>query len=485
MRSLSVRAKLTLWYLAVISTALLFFGLLSFGALRYALTKLKHSTLSRREQRLVLFLDQNKQKHSDALLSEQLENYVLITHEGNLFQIRDLQGSLIFPLNPAGAAWLPHPATECAQPAFGDLISDGQPLMVVCHTILLDERPVRLYIGGSLEDDMYLLSIYRKTLLLLVPCLLGVAAVGGYFLSRHAMRPVDRMTKAALNIGVGNLSSRLPVPSARDELWSLAIAWNQLLDRLEGAVARLSKFSADASHDLRTSITVILATAQLSLGRLRSEEEYRSHLDRIVDECQIATTLLDSLLSLARSGNFVHEVALQRINVTELVISSCRRVENLAESGGIILDWKLPEEDLFIEGDELLLQRLLGILLDNAIKFTPACGEVFVEACSSQGDVLLTVRDTGVGMSENVSHRIFDRFYQVDLRERTDPVGSGLGLAIAKWIAEAHHAELCVESTPMKGSKFQLRFPSGTSLHSGLPVRIDDLSDAVIIGVRN
>jgi hypothetical protein len=116
MRSLSIRAKLTLWYLAVISTALFIFGLLSFGALRYGLLKVKRSTLNRREQRLLLFLEQNRQKHVPAPLSEQLESYALITHEGNLFQIRDLQGDLIFPLNPAGAAWLSHPATECAQP---------------------------------------------------------------------------------------------------------------------------------------------------------------------------------------------------------------------------------------------------------------------------------------------------------------------------------------------------------------------------------
>lgn len=123
-RSLSIRAKLTLWYLAVISTALLVFGLLFFEALRYALLKVKQSTLKRREQRLILFLEQNRQKHAPALLSEQLENYALITHEGNLVQIRDLQGGLVFPLNPA-TAWLSNPVTECAQPVFRDVTVGG------------------------------------------------------------------------------------------------------------------------------------------------------------------------------------------------------------------------------------------------------------------------------------------------------------------------------------------------------------------------
>src|SRR6202012_5440433 len=112
--------------------------------------------------------------------------------------------------------------------------------------------------------------------------------------------------------------------------------------------------------------------------------------------------LLDALLSLARSDNFVHEVAFQRINVSELVVRGCRRVEDLAESGGIILDWRLPAHDLFIEGDEVLLQRLLGILLDNAIKYTPQFGEIVVEVCDTESTVILPVRDTGIGMSEDV-----------------------------------------------------------------------------------
>jgi two-component system, OmpR family, heavy metal sensor histidine kinase CusS len=471
MRTLSIRAQLTLWYLAVLSTALLLFGLLSFGALRYALLQVKRSTLIHREQRLMLFLERSRQESSSTVLPERLQSYAVIAHEGNLFQIRGLDGRLLFPLLPTSAGWLPHPATGCGTPIFGELIVNGQTVTVMCHTALLDGRPVRIYIGGSLEEEEYILRIYRKALLLLLPCLLGLAGWGGYFLSRHAMRPVDRMTKAAFDIGIGNLSSRLPMPSAQDELWSLAHAWNQLLDRLEGAVSRLSEFSADASHDLRTSITVILATAQLSLHRRRSEQEYRDDLDRIVGECRTASTLLDALLSLARSDNFVHEVALQRINVAELVVAGCRRVEDLAESSGILLDWRLPTEELFIEGDESLLQRLLEILLDNAIKYTPEHGEILVEIASMSSGVLLTVRDTGIGMSEVVRRHIFERFYQADLRERKDQAGSGLGLSIARWIAEAHRAELAVESRPLKGSEFRVLFPTAASIHGGNVVR--------------
>jgi signal transduction histidine kinase len=301
-----------------------------------------------------------------------------------------------------------------------------------------------------------------------MPGLLILSFVSGYFLSRHALKPVDRVTRAALGIGIGNLSERLPVPLAKDEIQDLAVAWNQLLARLEAAVSRLSQFSADASHDLRTSITVMLATAQLSLHRHRSEEEYRDALNKIVMECRTASTLLDALLSLAQSDNFIHEVAFKKIDLCELVVSGCRRVEDLAESSGILLDWYLPAETIHIEGDELLLQRLLGILLDNAIRYTPESGEIRAEVSLVADNAFVTVRDTGVGMSEDVRLHIFNRFYQADLRERKSTAGSGLGLSIGRWIADAHGAELTVESTPLEGSVFQIKFPVKVGvLHSG------------------
>lgn len=458
MRDLSVRAKLTLWYLLVTFAGLLLFGVLSYGALRFALFQGKKSHLRGREQRLIQFLENNKAEHTPLPLSEQLHNYAIVTHEGNLFEIRNPNGSLLFPLMVNTSDRILPDSRNCTQTVFFFQQLEHLPAMVMCHSILLNGQPVRLYLGGLLDEEFYMLRIYRNALLLLMPGLLSLAAISGYLLSRHALKSVDRMTKAAVNIGIGNLSARLPVPSAKDEIQHLAVAWNQLLGRLETAVSRLSKFSADVSHDLRTSITVILATAQLSLHRRHSEEEYREDLNRVVTECRTASTLLDALLALARSDTFSHEVAFQRINICELVVNGCRRVEDLAESSGIMLDWHLPEEAAYIEGDELLLQRLLGILLDNAIKYTPEHGEIRAAVSRTENEVVVTVCDTGIGMSEDVRQRVFERYYQADLRERKTQAGNGLGLAIARWIADAHQAELTVQSIPLNGSVFQVKF---------------------------
>lgn len=458
-RSLSIRARLTLWYLIVTFAGVVLFGVTSYGVLHYALLQEKKTHLLGREERLIRLLEENKARHVANSLDEQLNNYALVTHEGNLFQLRNPDGSLLFPAGATDKAWAFTDSENCRDRSFRVVLLDGSPLMAMCHAMAFDGRDVRLFLGGSLAEEFDILRIYRNALLFLLPGLLILSSFCGYFLSRRAMEPVDRMTKAAIGIGIGNLSARLPVPAAKDEVQQLAEAWNQLLDRLEAAVSRLSQFSADVSHDLRTSITVMLATAQLSLNRHHTEQEYREDLDRIVTECRSAATLLDALLSLARSENFIHEVSFQRIDLCELVVSGCRRVEDLAESSGILLDWKVPAEPVFIDGDKLLLQRLLGILLDNAIKYTPELGEIHAEVAAGAGEAVVTVRDTGIGISRDVREQIFDRFYQEDLRERKTQAGCGLGLSIARWIANAHRAEITVNSVPLEGSVFRIRIP--------------------------
>jgi len=450
-------------YLIVTFVGLLLFSVLSYAALRYALLESKRTHLEGREERLLTFVAEATSKGARWPLTEPLRNYALVTHEGNLFAMRDLKGSLLFPVAAAGEDWVSQAPINCMQTAFSFERLGGEPTLIMCHRISMDGRWVRVYLGGSLEEEFSILKRYRDALLLLMPGLLMLSSVAGYFLSRHALKPVDRMTQTAMSIGINNLSARLPVPNAKDEIQQLAVAWNHLLGRVEGAISRLSQFSADVSHDLRTSITVILATAQLSLTQHHSEEEYRADFSRVVAECMTASSLLDALLSLARSDTFIQEVAFKRIDLCEMVVSGCRRLEDMAESRGLMLDWYLPERPVYIEGDELLLQRLLGILIDNSIKFTPAEGEIRVELSIQNSGAIIVVKDTGIGISKDICDQVFNRFYQADLRERKTQAGSGLGLAIARWIADAHRAELTVNSTPMKGSAFQIRFPVATS----------------------
>ena len=172
MRALSVRAKLMLFYLLVTLAGLLIFGLMSFGALQYALLQGKKTHLQGREDRLISLLKENKAKGVTEPLSEQLKNYALVTHEGNLFHIHNLDGSLLFPSERIGQDWALPSEDDCSRPVFSSITLDKQPVLVMCHTILLDGHMVRLHIGGSLEEETYILRKYRNALFLLTPALL-------------------------------------------------------------------------------------------------------------------------------------------------------------------------------------------------------------------------------------------------------------------------------------------------------------------------
>jgi len=458
-RPLTIRVKLTLWYLLATFAAVLLFGLFSCGVLNYSLLKEKKTHLLGREERLIRLIEGNRAKNIPAPLEQQLRDYALVTHEGNLFLLRRADGSVFFAAGSRNDRWQV-PATDgCRTLHYVVLTIDGGPTMVQCHQILLDGLPLQLNLGSSLDEEMDILHGYLVALLFVLPVLLLLSSLCGYFLSRRAMGPVERLTRAALEIGIGNLSARVPVPAPQDEVRQLAEAWNQLLDRLEAAVNRLSQFSADVSHDLRTSITIMLATAELALQREQSEQECRETLKRIVEECCTAASLLDALLSVVRSKNFVHEASFERLDLNVLVLNSCRRVEDLAESKEILLDWSLCADPVWIDGNALLLNRLLGIFLDNALKYTPAQGEIRVEVFVRNTQSGIRVRDTGVGIAPPQQEKIFERFYQADLRERRTRGGNGLGLSIARWIAEAHQATISLESAPQAGSCFEILFP--------------------------
>ena len=208
--------------------------------------------------------------------------------------------------------------------------------------------------------------------------MLLLASAGGYWISRRALAPVDALTQAARSIGIQNLSQRLPMPSTGDELARLAETWNGMLARLESAVQRLSQFTADASHELRTPIALIRTTAELTLRRDRPAETYRQALGQIVAESERMTQLVEDLLLLARADAGLPALPLERIELTPLVRDVCQQGEVLARERQLELSAQAPEQPVYVEANDPALRRLLLLLLDNAVKYTPAGGRITV-----------------------------------------------------------------------------------------------------------
>jgi heavy metal sensor kinase len=321
-------------------------------------------------------------------------------------------------------------------------------------------RRYRILVAAPLEGTELMLRRLREVLLWAAPLVLLIASLGGYWISRRALQPVDAITRAAQTIGIENLSHRLDVPAAGDELARLSATWNGMLERLEAAVKRLSQFTADASHELRTPIALIRATAELTLRRERSAETYREALRHIVDDADRTTRLIEDLLLLARADAGLPAWPLDRVELTPLVRDVCEQGQILAEERQLAISTEAPEQPVFVDANDPALRRLLLLLVDNAVKYTPAGGHITLSVTLDSSGPTVTVRDTGIGIPDAALPHVFERFYRVDESRSREAGGAGLGLSIAQWIAQRHHASLEAESVEGRGSAFRVRFPA-------------------------
>ncbi len=271
---------------------------------------------------------------------------------------------------------------------------------------------------------------------------------------------MDQITQTAQKIHAHNLSARLTVPGSGDELQRLAETLNQMLQRIEAALDRVSRFSADASHELRTPITIMRTRAELALRRPRTLAENRQTLEQLHTELVQTSELLDNLMLLARADSEAEQLRFEPANIEHVLKDALAQVSPIADQKRVSLHAVLPQHPICIAGDRQLLQRLFLILIDNAVKYTPPLGHVSIALAAEDGMIIVSVRDTGIGISDEDLPHIFDRFYRADKARSRELGGAGLGLSIGRWIAEAHGGSVHAESQPGTGSIFKVVLPT-------------------------
>src|SRR5438132_1303913 len=302
---------------------------------------------------------------------------------------------------------------------------------------------------------------------LVLPFGVAVALLMGSWISRRALGPVDQIITEVREITDGrSLHRRLAVPMERDELGRLAETLNQMMTRLERSFTALRRFTADASHELKTPLTVVRAGVERAITRPDMPPETLAALEETLQEVNRMTELLESLLTLARADEGRADLHRESVDLRDIIAEAGETGELLAEHAGVGIEIRLPPEPLVLPVDRSRIRQLALNLIENAVKYTPRGGQVSVELASNDGlggGAVFTVADTGIGIAPGDLPNVFDRFWRADAaRTRTsERAGTGLGLAISKWIAEAHGGTIDVQSRPGRGTTFTVELPRG------------------------
>jgi heavy metal sensor kinase len=457
----SLGFRLAVWYFCTV-TAILSLAVTGYWfAVRAGLHDAMDTHLGYRVSGFQQYLEAAGVKEDQDLASR----LAALSRIGELYVAYDETGSLIAQSHTLTRhETQPHPPLDLqAEVRFETSGPSAFPIRIAWQKATIAGRTFILGAADPLVKYEGVLTAFTSALLLSAPFILLVATLCAVWLGRRALAPVARITDDARAITESNLSARLAVPRSRDELQQLSETLNQMLARIEQSFMRTKQFTADASHELRAPLTLIYTAAQYALRRPRRREELVETLETILRESRRTATLIDELLALARGDAGGEPLPLETIDVRMLVHAAAEQARAMAETRQISVTVELGADALLVQGSEVRLSRLLLILVDNAIKYTPGGGTVTLVAGRQGSAVTISVADTGVGITPDDVPHIFERFWRADKVRSREVSGAGLGLPIARQIAEQHGAQLDVWSEPGRGSVFTLRMSAVAS----------------------
>ena len=314
------------------------------------------------------------------------------------------------------------------------------------------------WIRGIIPVNKLTNEVNRMLLIILIssPLLLLIIVYGGYKIIKKALNPVAKISGTASEIQKnGDFSKRIEIDEGKDEIHKMATAFNEMLNSLENSYIREKQFSSDVSHELRTPVSVILTESQYSLEYADTLEEAKDSFSVIQRQAKKMSELINQIMELSKiEKQFI--IPTKKINFSEIIEKILLDYKNLIDKKNIKISKEI-EENIFIIGDKIMIERLLDNLLNNAMKFTK--NEIKIKLYSENENCILEVEDNGIGMSEEFKNLIWGRFYQInDSRNKKINKGFGLGLFLVSKIIEQHNAVISVESELNKGTKFIAKF---------------------------
>ena len=477
----SLRATLTLWYTVALAAAVLAFGLVLALLQRRAAEQALEARLLDLSGRVAQVLAQGATERAGAPLVDMSFAPRFSRLRGDVEdRVRPIPGSLLIVGRDTVGVYGSPEVTRLSQGAQDalrhrvfalrgeqerfTLTLDRIEYRFVVRRVRQAEPAIRaVAVGEPFRDQALIVQRLAASLLVVVPLTLAFAALIGWFLAGRALRPMASMIDELEAITDGrSLHRRLPAPSVpADEIGRLANALNSLLARLETSFTALRRFVADASHELKTPLTVMRAGVERALTDTRAAPDALIPLEETLVAVRHMTELVDVLLTLARVDEGRMELHRETVDLGALLHEVFETGQILGEEAGVEVRLEVPAQPVTVDADPGRLRQMVMNLVTNAVKYTPKGGRVWLTLASSPQSASVVVRDTGIGIAPGDVGRVFDRFWRADMaRSRTgERPGFGLGLAIAKWVAEAHGGSIGLTSRPGRGSTFTVTLP--------------------------
>jgi len=463
----SLRFRLTAWYAGLLAGALLVFGVsIYLGLERYLTSELERTLIERSRSVGMQLLVGLPAKGPKWLSKEITEDYA---PEVNGYFLRIVRGdgsTVYISGTPKDSSFdpsrIPLPTERRRAEYSRQVATSGGYRLLIGGIVLTNSDGKQYWVESGLSDQRIedVLHGLSETLAIYMPLIVSLAVVGGYWLMRKSLSPVADITRHAEGITSTNLSERLPVIKTGDELERLSISLNHMIAGLESAFQHIARFSADASHELRTPLTILQLELEGIVQHPRLAPELVDQIGSALEETHRLSRIVENLLIISRLD--AGEACIEKVplDLGELVSSTADQMRLLAEEKSVSLRCDVSQ-DVWIEGDKARLKQVIVNLTDNAIKYTPAGGQVTIAVRATEAGALLEVADTGVGISAEALPHVFERFYRTDKARSRDSGGAGLGLAIVKSICSAHNAEIRVLSTEGQGSRFIVQIANG------------------------
>lgn len=377
-----------------------------------------------------------------------------IKNSGHYFELIDKAGNPLVRSKSLGNSTL---STIRSSGLFTITGPAGEPIRLLVEDLTVGNERFTIYVAEGITAELNLIRSFKIFLLFVFPVTILFSGIGSIIIVWSSLRPLSSFSQQIGRITEKRLHDRVDSQGVEAELKGLASSFNETMDRLEKAFQAQRDFLSDASHELRTPVSVIKTATDVTLRRERSIEEYREALEIVKASAERMGGLIDRLLRLSRLDAEQAGPKKERVRLKEILETTLKAIHPLAEERGIKIVME-KMEDLSVEGDREQLSELFLSIIDNAIKYNREKGSMNISLISSKNWVVVKVADSGIGIAPDALDKVFDRFYRADM-SRSEIPGTGLGLPIAKGIAESHGGRIEVESEVDKGTTFSIYIP--------------------------